>query len=271
MCRATIITANQDGTYKAKFRLSNFYLPHINGTSVQHERPLYYVHSPFPTTDGDAVFFGPDTYFFLDFLRQSQHLTRAKPPRTTVDVCCGSGAGAIEMSHVYKGSKVIGLDLNLRALELGRVNAKLADCAIEFVESDLYAAIGDRDDIDLIVSNPPYIASSSDGEVPVYAAGGAQQGLALPLRLVEEGLKVLVDGGLLMIYTGVPITIREPGRDPFLQRLQQLKGAELVEYRIIHPDMWAEEVGIGAYADVGRIQVVGAVMRKRKSKEINGL
>ncbi|KAK4998328.1 hypothetical protein LTR66_002416 [Elasticomyces elasticus] len=260
---ASIVTAERDGLSKANFRLSNFYLPHIGDSETVRRNSLYYIHSAFPTKDDDAVFFGPDTYFFLDFLdRASSHLSR-KTPTTVVDLCCGSGAGAIHVSHAYPGSTVLGLDLNPRALGLGRINAVLAECHVDFVESNLYSAISSRTDIDLIMSNPPYIASSADGDIPVYAAGGAQQGLALPLRIVEEGVKLLAKNGLLMMYTGVPISYRRPGHDPFLERLEALQDMELLEYRIIHPDMWAEEVGKGAYAEVGRIQVVGAVLRKR--------
>lgn len=260
---ASIILSEDDGLLKANFRLSNFYLPHV-GSSENNVSCLYYVHSPFPTNEDDAVFFGPDSYFFLDFLtRASSHLLH-KPPKTIVDVCCGSGAGAIHMSRAYPDGKVLGLDLNPKAVALGRVNAALASCHVDFAESDLFSALPSLPALDLIVSNPPYIASFGSEDVPLYAAGGAQQGLALPLRIVEEGVKMLAVGGLLMIYTGVPISDRRPGRDPFLEALQSIENAELVGYRIIHPDMWPEEVGKGAYAEVGRIQVVGAVLSRSK-------
>jgi hypothetical protein len=48
-----------------------------------------------------------------------------------------------------------------------------------------------------------------------------------------------------------------------LEKLKSVEDAELVEYTIIHPDMWPEEIGQGAYADVGRIQAVGAVLRRK--------
>jgi hypothetical protein len=54
----------------------------------------------------------------------------------------------------------------------------------------------------------------------------------------------------------------DPGHDAFLEKLQKVEGAELAEYTILHPDMWPEEIGTGAYADVCRIQVVGAVLRR---------
>jgi methylase of polypeptide subunit release factors len=181
-------------------------------------------------------------------------------------VCCGSGAGAIHLARTYPQAKVLGLDLNPRALRLGGVNAHLAGTKVNFHESNLYAAVPEeqkRAGIDLVVSNPPYIASSADGEdLPLYADGGAEFGLDISLRIVEEGMNILSDKGVIIVYTGVAIPTADPGHDAFLEKLQAVEGAELTEYTILHPDMWPEEIGHGAYADVGRIQVVGAVLRR---------
>ncbi|KAK5154983.1 hypothetical protein LTR04_005884 [Oleoguttula sp. CCFEE 6159] len=262
-----IIREFEDGSFMSDFRFSNLYLLHISNGETDEQNSLYYVHSAHPTKADDAVFFGPDTYFFLDFLSRANSHLPSTSPRRIIDVCCGSGAGAIHMSRAHPNSNVVGLDLNPKALRLGPVNAALAGGRVEFLESDLYAAVDQLGDMDVIVSNPPYIASSEDGKVPIYAAGGAHQGLALPLRIVEEGIEKLAKDGLLIIYTGVPIAYRRPGHDPFLEQIKEMKNAELVEYRIIHPDMWAEDVARGAYTDVGRIQVVGAVLRKTASTE----
>lgn len=252
-----VVPVEGQDALKSEYRVSNLYLPHIQDGTIPPQ--LYYVHSAFPTTQSDAVFFGPDTYFFLDFLTHAS-MYLPQNPRAVVDVCCGSGAGAIHMARELPESTVVGLDLNSKALVLGQVNAKLADCRVEFMESDLFAAVDAREDIDLIISNPPYIA----GDVPMYAAGGAEQGLALPLRIVSEGIKVLAEVGLLVIYTGLPVSYKRPGHDSFLQRVREVEGAELVAYRIIHPDMFGEELSSPAYADTGRIQIVGAVLRKIK-------
>lgn len=185
---------------------------------------------------------------------------------SAIDVCCGSGAGAIHLARTYPQARVLGLDLNPRALRLGGVNAHLAGAKVDYHESDLYAAVPEeykRTGIDLIVSNPPYIASSADGkDLPMYADGGAEFGLDISLRIVEEGMKILSKKGIIIVYTGVAIPVADPGHDAFLEKLHDVEGADLVEYTILHPDMWPEEIGHGAYADVGRIQVVGAVLRK---------
>jgi methylase of polypeptide subunit release factors len=169
------------------------------------------------------------------------------------------------MARTYPQAKVVGLDLNPHALRLGAVNAQLAGATVDFHESNLFASVPaglKACGIDLIVSNPPYIASSPSGEdLPIYADGGAEFGLDISLRIVEEGMKILSRNGVIVVYTGVAIPTADPGHDAFLKKLQRLPHVELVEYTILHPDMWSEEIGWGAYADVGRIQVVGAILR----------
>lgn len=254
---------NAGDEYRSAIRVSNFYLPNIPKLD-NSATPLYYIHSSFPASS-DSVFFGPDTYLYTQFLKNAQHHL-PKGLSSAIDVCCGSGAGAIHLARTYPQAKVLGLDLNPRALRLGSVNAHLAGAEVEYHESNLYAAVSDEDKkagIDLIVSNPPYIASSADGkDLPMYADGGAEFGLDISLRIVEEGMKILSQKGVIIVYTGVAIPIADPGHDAFLEKLQAVEGAEVAEYTILHPDMWPEEIGHGAYADVGRIQVVGAVLKK---------
>lgn len=262
---ASIITSIDNHKYRSTIRVSNFYLPHTQDDDVSGP-PLYYIHSSFPASS-DSVFFGPDTYLFVDFLRTRKHHL-PKSPQSIIDVCCGSGAGAIHAARTFPRAKAIGLDLNPHALRLGGTNAQLAGTQVDFFESNLYAAIPHKTNssgIDLIISNPPYIASSDeDGEdLPVYADGGADFGLDISIRIVEEGLKKLSSSGVIAIYTGVAIPTAKPGHDAFLEKLRGLDGVKIVEYAILHPDMWSEEIGQGAYAYVCRIQAVGAVLRKK--------
>jgi len=258
---ASIVTnGDNDDEFRSTVRVSNLYLPNI----PKHAGPLYYIHSSFPASS-NSVFFGPDTYLYIQFLKAAQHHL-PQDLSSAIDVCCGSGAGAIHVARTYSQAKVLGLDLNPRALSLGSVNAHLAGAKVAYYESDLYAAVPEdtkKAGIDLIISNPPYIASSADGkEIPMYAYGGAEFGLNISLRIVEEGIEILSEKGVIIVYTGVAIPVADPGQDAFLEKLQGIEGAELVEYTILHPDMWPEEVGSGAYADIGRIQVVGAVLRR---------
>jgi len=263
LLNASMIKKEDDGEYRSNVRVSNLYLPNLPCDQVDTTN-LYYIHSSFPATS-DSVFFGPDTYLFLPFLGAALHHL-PQPPDSVVDVCCGSGAGAIHLARKYPTARVIGLDLNPRALRLGRVNAQLAGTNVEFLESNLYAAVPHTltpGGVDLIVSNPPYIASSDNGqELPIYAYGGAGHGLDISIRIIEEGLKILSSRGTIIVYTGVAMPTMNPGHDAFLTELKGVKDAKVVEYKILHPDMWPEEIGRGAYVDVCRIQVVGVVLKR---------
>ncbi|KAF2450172.1 S-adenosyl-L-methionine-dependent methyltransferase [Karstenula rhodostoma CBS 690.94] len=264
LLRAGVITSNNN-KYRSTVRVSNFYLPHVPRRDLDSSS-LYYIHSSFPAA-ADAVFFGPDTYLFTSWLQTAvRHLPHA--PTSIIDVCCGSGAGAIHLARTYPKAQVLGLDLNPHALSLGDVNAHLAGVNVDFHESNLYAAVPQAlksSGIDLIVSNPPYIAATTGGKaLPIYADGGADFGLGISLRIVEEAIEIVSATGVIMLYTGVAIPTAEPAYDALLDKLQRIKGIELLEYTILHPDMWSEEIGQGAYADVCRIQVVGAVLRKQK-------
>ncbi|MCJ1290121.1 hypothetical protein MMC34_001657 [Xylographa carneopallida] len=262
---ASVVTAGDDGLYRSKFRVSSFYMPDIED-SLSLTR-LYYIHSAFPTTQRDSVFFGPDTYLFLDYLSSVTNRVPTRTPRTIVDICCGAGAGAILLARKFPASRVLALDLNPKALSVGIMNARFANTQVLFVESDLVSAMKSQDDIDLIVSNPPYISSSAL-DVPTHAIDGPISGLALPLRVVEESVPLLADRGLLIVYTAVPIPHQNPAYDPFLEHLSKVAGATLVSYKILHPDMFGEELSSPAYADVGRIQAVGAVLRKREGRMV---
>ncbi|KAF2856053.1 S-adenosyl-L-methionine-dependent methyltransferase [Plenodomus tracheiphilus IPT5] len=262
--KASVIKKTNDGKYRSDVRVSNFYLPNLP-CGEPDTTNLYYIHSSFPLSS-DSVFFGPDTYLFIPFLGSAVHHL-SHPPTSIIDVCCGSGAGAIHLARQYPSSRVLGLDLNPRALDLGAINAHLASTPnISFLESNLYNAVPHAlrtKGIDLIVSNPPYIASSENGQdLPIYADGGAGHGLDISIRIIEEGMKILSSQGVIIVYTGVAMPIANPGHDAFLTELKGVKDARVVEYRILHPDMWPEEIGRGAYADVCRIQVVGAVLKR---------
>lgn len=264
---ANVLVSVEEDRYRAQIRISNLYMPQIV-QGLNKADDLFYVHSAYPTTS-ESVFFGPDTYLYLDFISNAKTYL-VQPPRAVADVCCGSGAGAIHAARLFPCGHVFGLDLNTQALCMGGINAASAKVKIDFLKSNLFEGLkgkSSRPEIDLIVSNPPYIASAPEGTdgLPVYADGGAQEGLELSIRIVEEGKTLLAEGGVIMIYTGVAISIDRPAIDDFLSFLKQVPELDLLEYRVIHPDMWSEDIGRGTYSNTGRIQVVGAVLRKNSS------
>ncbi len=210
---------------------------------------LLFAHSPFPTSQSDAVFFGPDTYRFARAIRQ-----HAPQARRIVDVGCGTGVGGLLLAKLGRSqAPVVLADVNASALRFARLNAQLAGVAAEVVQSDILADVAG--DPDLIVSNPPYMR---DGAARTYRDGGGELGEGLAVRIVVEALARLrraPSGGVLLLYTGAPIVL---GRDTFFSAVRDVLTKPDVEfwYEEVDPDVFSEELDQPDYLSVERIAAV---------------
>ncbi|HEX5630412.1 MAG TPA: HemK family protein methyltransferase, partial [Acidimicrobiia bacterium] len=85
----------------------------------------------------------------------------AGPGTVIVDLGTGSGCLALALKHAFPQARVIGVDISADALALARENATLTGLDVEWCEGDLFAALpADLEGrLDLIVSNPPYVAA----------------------------------------------------------------------------------------------------------------
>lgn len=126
-----------------------------------------------------------------------------------VDVGTGSGVIALSIAAARLDAEVAAVDISREALSLARENAVrlgLADRVV-FHESDLLAGVSGR--FDLLVSNPPYIAS---GEIPglqrevlndpAMALDGGVDGLEIIRRLAAGAAGRLADGGMMALEIG---------------------------------------------------------------------
>lgn len=203
-----------------------------------------FVHSGFPTVARDAVFFGPDTYRFVDFVKSN--LGRA---RSLLDLGCGSGAGGIAVSSACE--RVTLTDVNPAALRFARLNAALAGASVTIHESDVMAAVAEP--VDVVIANPPYMRDSA---ARAYRDGGGLHGEALSLRMAREALARLPRGGSLLLYTGAAVV---DGRDVLREALQPICAAAEASfvYRELDPDVFGEQLDEPGYQDVERIAAVG--------------
>lgn len=212
-----------------------------------------YFHSAYPTSDTDAVFFGPDTYRFARALRAELALMAAagRPVLRAADVGAGAGPGALTIARRHPDAEVLALDINERAMHLCRANASLAGVTnlTARYSNLLQDAPGD---FDLIVSNPPYLLDKGER---AYRHGGGELGAGLSLDLVKQALTRLAPGGTLLLYTGV-VMVRND--DPFLRRIEPLlaQAGMAWQYEEIDPDVFGEELDTPAYAEADRIAAV---------------
>ena len=136
-----------------------------------------------------------------------------------LDMCTGSGCILLSLLHYSNHCSGIGADISEKALEVARENgANISNMkrlnpwdedTLQWVHSDLFSKVP-TEQFDIIVSNPPYIASSviptlmeevRDHE-PMSALDGMEDGLYFYRKIVEESKKYLTKEGMLFFEIG---------------------------------------------------------------------
>ncbi len=208
-----------------------------------------FLHSAYPTTAAEAVFFGPDTYRFAAALER--HLARGGRVRRAVDIGCGAGPGAILIARAFPQAEVLAVDINPGALRFTASNAALAGARnLQTCRSDLLSSI--EGGFDLIVANPPYLL---DAHERTYRHGGGALGEGLSLAIAALAETRLAAGGSLLLYTGSAIV---DGVDGFREALQRHIETSTLDwdYQELDPDVFGEELLEPAYAGCDRIAAV---------------
>ena len=123
-------------------------------------------------------------------------------------MCAGSGVLAIVAAQ-SGASRVTAVDISRRAVLATRLNAKLNRVRVRAVRGDLFAAVpGER--FDLIVSNPPYVATAEIATLapevrdhdPRHALDGGADGLAAYRAIAADALRLLRPRGHLVVEIG---------------------------------------------------------------------
>ena len=175
-------------------------------------------------TDGRALIPRPETELLAE--NALKYLDGGK---SALDLCTGSGAIAIVLKK-KSGAEVTATDVSGDALALAAENAANNGAAIEFIKSDMFAELGDRR-FDVIVSNPPYVASDEietlQREVrdfePRIALDGGRDGLDYYRIIAKEAKSHLKDGGILLLECG------ENQADAVIELLYGYKNAEKIK------------------------------------------
>ncbi|GIV36543.1 MAG: release factor glutamine methyltransferase [Cyclobacteriaceae bacterium] len=97
----------------------------------------------------------PETEELIDVAKS---LFPAHNPLTVLDVGTGSGCIGITLKLEMPYSQVLAMDISHDALAVARHNAKAHQADIVFVPCDFLNEEPDIHNLDLIISNPPYIA-----------------------------------------------------------------------------------------------------------------
>jgi methylase of polypeptide subunit release factors len=207
-----------------------------------------FLHSAFPTDEADAVFFGPDTYRFVRFMRERWP---AKGRPRIIDMGAGSGAGGIAAARLAPNARVMLVDSNPSALRLAQANALAAGVAVDLRQGDALP-VG----ADVVIANPPYMMDASRR---AYRDGGELFGGEVALQWTRDALARLSPGGTMLLYTGAAIV---GGASPLVDALQGActQAGAAIEVEEIDPDVFGEELDRQAYGEVERIAAIGVVI-----------
>ncbi|MBR2290239.1 MAG: peptide chain release factor N(5)-glutamine methyltransferase [Clostridia bacterium] len=126
-----------------------------------------------------------------------------------LDLCTGSGAIAISLAKNLQNDNVdmVASDISAQALEVARINCQKNRAKVKLVQSDLFENMEEK--FDMIVSNPPYIATEVISELsldvqnePHLALDGGEDGLDFYRKIGSEAKKYLTEEGMLFLEIG---------------------------------------------------------------------
>lgn len=168
-----------DGKVRARFRLSP-----VEGC---------YLVSDFPSRQLDPA--GDYVMGYSPSTRQLAALTPPIFPCRALELGCGFGWLARQLAAA--GASVTATDINPRAIELARINAKLTGIeSVDYRQGSLFEPVAGEQPFDLIVSNPPYVQSPGGSMVYLESESPAsickQLVTELPAHLAPGGIGVVL-------------------------------------------------------------------------------
>lgn len=210
-------------------------------------------HEPVQYITGVADFYGrkfkilpgaliprPETEELVDMILKEN--TQKNPKVLDIGVGCGCIAISLGMEL---GGRVFGSDVSVVALGIAQMNANKYKANVSFFHHDILESNLPVQDLDILVSNPPYIPHAEMEEMASNVLD-YEPGLALfvpnedPLifykRIGEEGINALNNGGKMYVE------IHEKYGSALKQLLENLGYSEVT----IHQDMQGKERFVSA-------------------------
>ncbi len=199
------------------------YLLHMNDEMPEDQAQRYRglierraTHEPLQYITGEQDFMGLTFYVTPDVLipRQDTELLVEKTLEVLkggekiLDMCTGSGCILTSLLHFHPDCIGTGVDLSSEALEVAQENAKHNQVKATWICSDLFEQVEEA--YDVIVSNPPYIATDVIPELmpevvvhePYQALDGHQDGLFFYQKICDEVRQYLRPEGYLLFEIG---------------------------------------------------------------------
>ena len=189
--------------YKKFVELKN---KRIQGTPLQYILGEQYFMGLKFLVNKDVLIPRPDTEVLV---YEVLELVKEYPKKLKIlDLCTGSGCIAISLAKNVKNAEIFASDISEKALAVAEKNSELNGTDVKFMKSDMFGNIVEKD-FDIIVSNPPYIASGDMAilskevlEEPHSALDGGADGLDFYRKISENAINYLGKNGVLAFEIG---------------------------------------------------------------------
>jgi release factor glutamine methyltransferase len=169
--------------------------------------PLAWIvgHAPF---DGTDVRIDPGVYVprWQSTELVSRAVTRLPARGTAIDLCTGSGALAIAMRRARPWARILGTDIDVRAVRCARANGVVA------YRGDLFDPLphGLEGTVDVVVAVAPYVPTPALELLPrdtltfesISLYDGGPDGTEYLRRIAAEATRFLRPGGALLLEVG---------------------------------------------------------------------
>jgi release factor glutamine methyltransferase len=136
-------------------------------------------------------------------VERSLELIAGVPEPRVLDIGVGSGAIALAIAHEHPGARIVATDSSLDALAVAEENRSRAGLAVDFLHGELFA--GQEGPLDLVVSNPPYVAPDEidqlEPEVAAWEPRTALVACGATEAIAEGAGDRLAPGGSLVLET----------------------------------------------------------------------
>lgn len=175
---------------------------------------------PFQYLLGSANFMGLDFIVTPDVLiprfdterlvEKALELLQPIAQPIVLDICTGSGAIAVAISHYKPDAAVYAGDISEAALKVAEQNNQCLNTHVSFRQGNLLEPFDDLNGtVHLLISNPPYITTQEMQELPIdvqqephLALWGGEDGLDFYRILSAKAPLLLCVGGWLMFEIG---------------------------------------------------------------------
>ena len=170
-------------------------------------------------------------------------LLRLKEGDRALDLCTGSGCIILSLEKLRPGIRGLGADISAAALAVAKRNRDSLGLESDFCISDLFEGI--EGVFDIIVSNPPYIASGKipglmeevRGFEPLLALDGGADGLDFYRRIIKDARDFLKPGGWLGLEIGYD---QREAVEELLRRQGFIRTETLQDLAGLDRTVWAE-------------------------------